>query len=212
MHALVTSAAPADGGVVGWLDSVMSMLGAPGAGAVLAVENVSLIPSEVVLPLAGFAAARGEFSVAAAVVWTTIGTTTGAVVLYLVGMLATPATVRRWITRIPLITDREVDLAESWFDRHGRAAVLLGRMVPIVRSLISIPAGQRRMPFLQFLVLTVLGSAAWNSLFVGAGYVLGARWELVERYAGPVQITLLVIVGVVMVLALVRHRASPARR
>lgn len=208
---LTASAPAAGGGVIGWATGVMATFGAPGAGLVLAIENVfPPIPSELVLPLAWFAAGRGEFSVLSAIVWTTAGATVGAVALYLVGMLAEPETVRRWATRMPLVGDREVDKAESWFDRHGRKAVFLGRMVPGVRSFISIPAGQRRMPFLEFVALSVTGSAIWNSIFIYGGYALGSRWYLVERYAGLFQVVVGVLLGALIVYMLVkryrRHR------
>ena len=126
----------------------MAAFGAPGAGVIVALENVfPPIPSEIILPLAGFAAGRGEFSVFAAIAWTTGGSVFGAVALYLVGMLAPEHRVRRALSRIPMVHLEDVECAEAWFDRHGRAAVFLGRMVPGVRSLVSLPAGARRMPW-----------------------------------------------------------------
>ena len=203
---------PIADGVLGWAVDVMSALGAPGAGLVLAVENVSPpIPSELVLPLAGFAAARGEFSVLAAIVWTTIGATSGALVLYLVGAVVRPATVRRWLTRLPLVTDRDVERAEAWFDRHGRAAVFLGRMVPGVRAFISLPAGQRRMPLGEFVLLTAAGSALWNAAFVVGGYLLGSRWHLVERWAGALHLVAAAVLGVLVVVVALRVRARGVR-
>ena len=211
-HALAAATVPPiAGGVVGWAVDLISALGAPGAGLVLAIENVSPpVPSELVLPLAGVAAARGEFSVLAAIVWTTVGATVGALALYLVGMLVPPATVRRWTTRIPFVTDREVDRAEAWFDRRGGTAVFLGRMVPGVRAFISLPAGQRRMPLGRFVLLTAAGSAIWNSAFVVAGYLLGSRWYLVERYSGVFQVVVLVLLAALVAFMLFkryrRHR------
>lgn len=197
---------PIADGVLGWAVDVMSALGAPGAGLVLAVENVSPpVPSELVLPLAGFAAARGEFSVLSAIVWTTVGATVGALVLYVVGMVVRPATVRRWLTRIPFVTDREVDRAEDWFDRRGGAAVFLGRMVPGVRAFISLPAGQRRMPLGRFVLLTAAGSAIWNAVFVLGGYLLGSRWHLVERWAGALHVAVALAVVLLVVLLVARR-------
>lgn len=205
------TAASGDGGIADFATDLMATLGAPGAGLVLLIENVfPPIPSEVVLPLAGFAAGRGEFGVVAAIVWTTAGSTLGAVLIYLVGMLAQPETVRRWATRMPLVGDEQVDKAEGWFDRHGSMAVFLGRMVPGVRSFVSLPAGQRRMPLWQFLLLTVAGSAIWNSIFIYGGYALGSRWYLLERYAGLFQVVIGVVLAALIVFMLVkryrRHR------
>ncbi|SFN02756.1 SNARE associated Golgi protein [Pseudonocardia ammonioxydans] len=118
---------------------------------------------------------------------------------------------RRIVDRIPLLAVSDVDRAQAWFARHGSTAVFLGRMVPVVRSLISIPAGIERMPLLRFGVLTTAGSAVWNTVFVLAGYTLGENWGLVEQYAGVVQ-NLVVLVGVVaaagFVVARVRGRMA----
>ncbi|HSK57724.1 MAG TPA: DedA family protein, partial [Actinomycetospora sp.] len=147
----MTAAAPGGGGgLAGWAANVMSALGAPGAGFIVALENVfPPIPSEVILPLAGFAAGRGEFSVFSAIAWTTGGSVVGAIVIYLVGMLAPEHRVRQVLSRIPMVHLEDVRRAEGWFDRHGRWAVFLGRMVPGVRSRVSLPAGARRMPWYE---------------------------------------------------------------
>ena len=131
------------------------------------------------LPLAGFAAGRGEFSVLTAIIWTTAGSVVGALALYLIGMLASDEWLRRTLAKMPLVHERDVVKAEQWFDRNGRLAVFVGRMIPGVRSFVSIPAGQRRMPWHEFTGLTLLGSLIWNAVFVGGGYALGSRWHLV---------------------------------
>lgn len=208
-----TATGPGEGGLAGWATDLMAGFGAPGAGFVVALENVfPPIPSEVILPLAGFAAGRGEFSVLSAIAWTTGGSVVGAVALYLVGMLAPQHRVRQALSRIPMVDARDVRRAEDWFDRHGRWAVFLGRMVPGIRSLVSLPAGARRMRWWEFGVLTALGSLIWNSVFVSGGYALGTRWHLVERYAGVVQTVVLVLLGALVVVMLSkryrRHRAA----
>ncbi|MEJ3652605.1 DedA family protein [Actinomycetes bacterium KLBMP 9759] len=163
----------------------MSTLGAPGVGIAIALENVfPPLPSEVFLPLAGFTAARGEMSVVAAIVWTTLGSLAGALVLYGVGAALGRERLRAIVDRMPLVHLRDLDKAEAWFARHGAKAVFLGRMVPLVRSLISVPAGVERMPIVLFAALTTAGSLIWNTAFVLAGYGLGESWPVVERYAG----------------------------
>ncbi|MCD2190941.1 DedA family protein [Actinomycetospora soli] len=199
---------PTDGGLAGWATDLMATFGAPGAGLIVAIENVfPPIPSEIILPLAGFAAGRGEFSVWAAIIWTTAGSVVGAIALYLVGMLCSDGWVRRTIARMPLVSEDDVLKAESWFDRHGRASVFWGRMIPGVRSFVSIPAGQRRMPWWEFTMFTALGSLIWNSVFVGGGYALGSQWHLVEQYAGVFQtIVLVLLVGLVGFMLVKRYR------
>lgn len=202
------------GGLIGWATDVMAALGAPGAGAIVALENLfPPIPSELVLPLAGFAAGRGEFSLVSAVVWTTVGSVVGALVLYVVGTLAPDTWVRRTVARMPLVGEDDVIKAERWFDRHGRASVFWGRMIPGVRSFVSVPAGQRRMPWWEFTGLTLLGSLIWNAAFVLGGYALGSRWQQVERYAGIFQYGVLTVLAVLVVAMLVRRvRYLRARR
>jgi membrane protein DedA with SNARE-associated domain len=201
----------AGGGLAGWATDLMASFGAPGAGVIVALENVfPPIPSEIVLPLAGFAAGRGEFSVLSAIAWTTGGSVVGAVALYLVGMLAPEHRVRQALARIPMVHVEDVRRAEVWFDRHGRWAVLLGRMVPGIRSLVSLPAGARRMRWWEFGLLTALGSLIWNTVFVYGGYALGTRWHLVEQYAGVFQTVVLVLLAALVAFMLVkrfrRHR------
>lgn len=200
------SAAAPSGGLIGWATDLMATLGAPGAGAIVALENVfPPIPSEIILPLAGFAAGRGEFSVLAAILWTTGGSVAGAVALYLVGMLAPEHRVRQALSRLPMVHVEDVERAESWFDRHGRSAVFLGRMVPGVRSLVSLPAGARRMPWWEFILFTLAGSLIWNSVFVYGGYALGSRYYLVEQYAGVFQIVVLALLAALVLTMLARR-------
>jgi membrane protein DedA with SNARE-associated domain len=159
------------------IDSVTGLvetLGGPGAGLAVALENLfPPIPSEVILPLAGFAAARGDLNLASAIVWTTLGSVVGALALYGLGALLGRDRVRAIAARLPLIRLSDVDRTEAWFARHGVKAVFFGRMIPIFRSLISVPAGVERMPIGTFLLYTMLGSLIWNTTFVMAGYLLG---------------------------------------
>jgi membrane protein DedA with SNARE-associated domain len=208
MSTATAAPAPGGGGITGWATDLMAALGAPGAGVIVALENVfPPIPSEVILPLAGFAAGRGEFSVLSAILWTTGGSVVGALALYLVGMLAPEHRVRKALSKLPMVHVEDVERAEGWFDDHGRSAVFLGRMVPGVRSLVSIPAGARRMPWWEFVLFTGAGSLIWNSVFVYGGYALGSRWGLVERYAGLFQIVVIVaLVGLVGFMLVRRYR------
>jgi membrane protein DedA with SNARE-associated domain len=196
------------GGLAGWVVDLMEKIGPAGAGAAIALENLfPPMPSEVILPLAGFTASRGEFSLAEALLWTTAGSVLGAVVLYWVGR----AFGRRrmyWLwDHLPLTKTSDLERTEAWFGRHGRKAVFLGRMVPIFRSLISVPAGVERMPFALFLALTTAGSAIWNTTFVLAGYWLGESWHRVEPVVGVLQWTVIGAVALaVCVFVLVRLR------
>jgi len=195
-------------GVAGWAVDMMERLGVAGAGIAIALENLfPPLPSEVILPLAGFTASRGEFNLAAVIVATTLGSVVGAVVLYYIGALIGRDRLRAIVDWLPLVKLDDVDRAEAWFARHGRKAVFFGRMIPIFRSLISIPAGLERMGVITFLALTTAGSLIWNSIFVIAGYRLGERWDEVEQYAGIFQnVVIVAVVVAVVAFVVVRLR------
>ena len=191
----------------------METLGLVGVALLVAIESIfPPIPSEIILPLAGFTASQGSFTVVGAIVAATIGSVVGAVGLYYLGRVLGAKRLRMWAERVPLMSGEDVDKAMAWFHRHGKIAVLTGRFVPIVRSLVSIPAGVDRMPLPVFLLLTTLGSGLWNSLFVGLGYLLGENWTAVERVMGTYSTAILV--AAVLVLALfvvlrIRQRRRP---
>ncbi|MFJ8851815.1 DedA family protein [Streptomyces sp. NPDC102437] len=183
------------GGVAGWAAGLVDTMGGPGAGLAIALENLfPPLPSEVILPLTGFAAGQGVITPASALFWTTLGSVVGAVALYWIGMLFGRDRVHAVWARLPLVRGSDLERTEQWFARHGTKAVLLGRLVPVFRSLISVPAGVERMPLPLFVTLTAVGSLVWNSVLVMAGYWLGDRWDLVETYVGVLSKAVLVLV------------------
>ena len=195
---ILTSEPQAAGGIAAWAVDLMERLGAPGAGLAVALENLfPPLPSEVILPLAGFTASQGDMSLLAALFWTTAGSVVGALALYVIGALVGRDRVRAIAARLPLVRVHDIDRTEAWFARHGAKAVFLGRMIPIFRSLISVPAGVERMPVPTFLALTTAGSLIWNTVFVLAGYQLGESWWRVEAYAGALQ---KIVIGAVLLL------------
>lgn len=181
-------------GFVGWIADVIAMLGAVGVG-VLTLAEVFFppIPSELVLPMAGFLAGQGRLSLLGAIVASTIGSTTGALALYWLAQAWGNQRVRDLLTRLPLMEADDLDRAEGWFDRHDRSSVLIGRLVPGVRSLISLPAGFRGMSLGTFVALTALGSAAWNTLLVVGGYLLGSQWRSVGAYSDWMNLAVIVL-------------------
>nr|WP_227464651.1 DedA family protein [Nocardioides lijunqiniae] len=189
-----------------WLVGLMRTVGAPGVGFATALETVfPPVPSEAVLPLAGYTASQGHYGLVAAIAWATAGSLVGALVLYYAGARLGAERLEAVADRIPLVHARDVERAMEWFDRHGRTAVLLGRLVPGVRSLISIPAGVNRMPLLQFAGYTTAGSLLWNGLLIGAGYELGAQWHVVEVRAGEISNVVYVLLALVVVWFVVRR-------
>lgn len=199
-------------GIDEWAVAIMEALGLLGAGLLVAIESIfPPIPSEIILPLAGFTASQGSFTVAGAIIATTIGSIVGAVGLYYLGRGLGAQRLRLWADKVPLMSADDVDKAMVWFHRHGKTAVFTGRFVPIVRSLVSIPAGVDRMPLPVFLLLTALGSGLWNALFVILGFVLGENWTAVEQFMGTYSRAILVI-AIVALLAIVVLRIRRRRR
>ncbi|UMP02224.1 DedA family protein [Amycolatopsis sp. EV170708-02-1] len=209
---LAQTASEPMGGLAGWAVSLMDALGGPGAAIIVGLDNLfPPIPSELVLPLAGFSASQGTFTLMEALVWTTFGSVAGAIIVYYLGLLLGRDRTRRWMAKIPLVKASDFDKTEAWFQKHGTKAVFFGRMVPIFRSLISLPAGIERMPFWRFLALTTLGSLIWNTVFVLAGYGLGESWHLVEEYAGFFQYFVIAAVAVALTLFVVSRLREKSR-
>ena len=183
-------------------DWIVETMGAGGLWAVaglMFLENVfPPIPSEVVMPLGGFLAARGTLGLVGVVFAGTVGSVAGALLWYRIGrglgadrLRALAGRHGRWLTVGP----EDVDRAAGWFRRHGRAAVFFGRMVPGVRTFISVPAGVARMPLAPFLLYSTAGSLLWTATLAGAGLVLEAQYERVAGWLDPV--TWAVIAGIV---------------
>lgn len=174
-----------------WVQDVIESLGYLGVALLVIAENVfPPIPSEIVLPFAGFVARRGDGSVVVMVVAATIGSVVGALVLYAIAAAIGPERIHVFVVRFGKwfgVKESDMVRAEEWFDRRSNVAVLVGRCVPLIRSLVSIPAGFRRMPFGRFIVLTAVGSAVWNVALIGAGAALGDQWDRVGDYVGILQ-------------------------
>lgn len=182
-----------------WVTNVIEALGYPGLTILVALENVfPPIPSEVILPLAGFLTGQGRFSFPLVLAAATLGSLIGALILYGIGAAIGQKRVH-WLFerfgRFALLTPADLTRAEDWFARYGAIAVLSGRLVPIVRSLVSIPAGYQRMPLLQFILLTILGSLIWNGALVSLGWALGENWHAVEEYVGWLQYVVIAVVA-----------------
>lgn len=177
---------------------IVESFGYLGVAALVALENLfPPIPSEAVLPLAGFVAGRGDASYLGMVLAATIGSIVGAWMLYGISAAIGPLRLHRFVVRFGRwfgLKEHDLVRAETWFDRRSDAAVLIGRCIPLIRSIVSVPAGFRRMPLARFTVLTALGSAVWNAALIGAGAILGDRWEQVGDIVGLLQGVVIVVV------------------
>lgn len=200
-----------------WVFSIVDRLGATGVGLLILLENIiPPIPSEVILPLAGFRARAGAFNVVAAWGAATVGSLVGALILYGLGAWfgydrLHALSGRRWFI---LSSQKDLERGFTLFEHHGGKVVLLARCVPLLRSVVSIPAGIVGMPVWRFALLTAIGSGVWNAVFVGLGWYLGENFELVEQWLGPVSyvvLGLLVIGLIVLIVRRARSRQTPDR-
>lgn len=197
-------------GLAGWATDVVESFGYVGVAMLITLENVfPPLPSELILPLAGFLAGQGRLSFVGAVSAATAGSLAGALILYAAAAWLGEARLRAIVERMPLVETADVDRANEWFARHGSSAVLIGRMVPVVRSLISLPAGLNRMPIRRFVAYTAVGSGAWNVLLIGLGWILGDRWELIRQWTQTLEwLVLGVLAGLVIWVVWRRLRTS----
>ncbi len=203
------------GDLANWVQDVINQFGYFGVALLVVIENVfPPIPSEIVLPFAGFVAqqsasavnatadaAQSDTTVVGMMIAATVGSVVGALILYFVSAAIGPERLRGFVERFGKwfgVKSSDLVRAEEWFDRRSVVAVLVGRCVPLIRSIVSIPAGFRRMKLTSFVVLTAIGSAVWNIALIGAGAVLGDQWERVGEYVGVFQ--WLVIAAVVVLL------------
>ena len=181
-----------------WVQDVIEQLGYLGVALLVVLENVfPPIPSEIVLPFAGFVAQRGSDSVVLMILAATVGSVIGALIMYWIAAVIGDERLHAFTRKFgKWVQIREADLtrAEEWFDRHAVSAVLVGRCVPLIRSVVSIPAGFRRMKLIPYITYTFLGSLVWNIALVGAGAILGENWERVEPVVAAFQWIVIVLV------------------
>lgn len=194
-------------GFIGWVLSLMETLGELGVGIAILLETfLPPIPSEAVLPGAGFLAYDGRMSFWLAWVAATAGALLGAWIWYVVGSALGRDRTRRLVGRIPLLDHDDFDKSEAFFRKWGGVAVLVGRCVPLVRSFISIPAGIERMPFAHFSAYTLLGSGVWNAIWIGAGYLFGpAIKPALEQWSGMLSNAVLAVIAIAFVWFVVKR-------
>ena len=217
------------GDLANWVHDVINQFGYLGVALLVVIENVfPPIPSEIVLPFAGFVAQQGASAVNATagaaqsdttvvgmMIAATVGSVVGALILYFVSAAIGPERLRGFVERFGKwfgVKSSDLVRAEEWFDRRSSAAVLVGRCVPLIRSIVSIPAGFRRMKLTSFVVLTAIGSAVWNIALIGAGAVLGDQWERVGEYVGVFQWLVIAAVLLLLVRFVVSRMKSRRRQ
>ncbi|WP_333282012.1 MULTISPECIES: DedA family protein [unclassified Microcoleus] len=179
-----------------------------GIGLLMFLENLfPPIPSELIMPLAGFTASKGDMDLTLAIAAGTIGTILGALPWYYAGKLLSEERLKhladkygKWIT----VSGADIDKANRWFNRHGNKAVFLCRLVPGVRTLISLPAGINNMPLIPFLLYSTGGTIIWVSFLTFAGYKLAENYALIDDYLAPVSKIVVVIIVIWFILWIIK--------
>ena len=193
-------------GLLGWAERVMTTLGEVGVGILVLLETVfPPLPSEVVLPLAGFLTSQGDLNLPLVIGASTAGAYLGALGLYGLGAALGQARSIRILSKLPLVDREDFERAHAWFGRRGRGSIFFGRLIPGVRSLISLPAGAQRMSLVTFSIFTVAGSGLWNVILIGAGAALGTQYALVDRYSRYINYALYAVIAGLLVWLVVRR-------
>ena len=193
-------------GIVGFAAGLIDSAGEWGVGLFTLLETVfPPIPSEVILPLAGFLASQGSMNLLLVICTSTLGAYLGGALLYLLGAKVGLERAIRILSRLPLVDRDDFEKGADWFGRHGKSAVFFGRLVPGVRSVVSLPAGAAGMNFGLFSALTIGGSALWNTVLIGLGAALGEQYELVARYSNILNYAVYLGFGIFLGYLVLRH-------
>ena len=200
-----------------WISGIIDQIGYIGIAFLMFIENVfPPIPSELIMPLAGFNAAQGEMTFWGVLIAGIAGSLAGAYLWYWIGLKIGARRIKllaakhgRWLT----VSPEEFEQAQGWFDRHGGMAVLIGRLIPTVRTFISVPAGLVHMPFIRFMIYSAIGTTVWTAFLATAGYLLESQYQRISDWLNPVSTA--VVVGIVAAylwrVATYRKRVSRAR-
>ena len=198
--------------MIDWATSVIDSIGLIGVAFLVALENVfPPIPSELILLLTGFNVSDGRFDFVSGVIAATIGSVVGAYFLYGIGRLLDDERMERFLAgigRFVGLKKSDVHKGFVWFERYGTFVVLFGRLIPVVRSVVSIPAGGDKMPLTKFTLLTAAGSLVWNIVWVAVGWGLGDQWEKAGKWGDYLQYCVVAVVGLGFIALIVRARRS----
>ncbi len=191
--------------IAAWGTRIIDGAGYAGVFLLMVAESMIMpIPSEAVMPFAGFLVAEGSMSAAAAIGFATFGSLIGSLLSYALGRFGGRPLVARF-GKVLLLDERDLDATDRFFHRRGGITIFVGRFIPVVRHLISIPAGVGKMPLLPFCLCTVVGAALWNGILTACGVALRRNWEAVLRYARWIDIVVVALLAGLMVLLIVRH-------
>ena len=196
--------------MIDWAANVIDSIGLVGVAVLVALENIfPPIPSELILLLTGFNVSEGRFDVVSGIIAATVGSVVGAYFLYAVGRLLDDARMEKFLATVGKfvgLKQADVHKGFTWFEKHGNKVVLFGRLIPVVRSVVSSPAGGDKMPLAKFTLLTAAGSLVWNTVWVAVGWGLGDQWEKAGKWGDYLQYLVVAAVAVGLVVLIVRAR------
>lgn len=200
--------------MIEWITDFIDSIGLVGVALLVALENVfPPIPSEVILLLAGYNVELNRFGFIGAILAATIGSIVGAYFLYGVGRLLSEERLEALLAGVGKyvgLKKKDVHKGFAWFERHEDPVVFFGRLIPVVRSVVSIPAGAEKMPLVKFTILTGIGSLIWNTVWVSIGWGLGSQWEKAEQWGSVLQYIVIALVLIGLVVLIIRARKSTA--
>ena len=196
-----------------WVTEIMNSMGYFAIVFLMFLENVfPPIPSELIMPLAGFTATQGKLTLVGVILAGTLGSVLGALPLYYIGKIVGAERLKNWADKYGkwlTVSREDIEKSQFWFEKHGNAAIFFGRLVPGVRSLISVPAGIANMNLPLFLLYSSVGAGIWSSLLGYGGYLLGENYQKVEKIISPVSYAVIALVIAVYIFRLIKqHRAE----
>lgn len=195
-----------------WVLAIMAKFGYFGIVFAMFAENVfPPIPSEVIMPAAGFAASNGDLNLILVILAGTLGAVLGALPLYYLGRIFDEERLIAFTEKYGkyvFVKPNDIKATNAWFDKHGKKAVFFGRMVPGIRSFISIPAGMNKMPMPSFLILSTLGASIWTTALAFAGYYLGKNYEIIESTLAPYSKGIGIVIVIIIIGWFIKRRFS----
>ncbi len=194
-----------------WVTNIISSFGYVGIGLLMFLENVfPPIPSELIMPLAGFTVTQGKLNMQFVILAGSLGSVFGALPWYYVGKLVGEERLRLWIDKHGkwlALSGKDIDKSKRWLNKYGKATVFFGRLIPGVRTFISVPAGLEKMPLIPFLLYSFLGSLIWTALLTYAGFLLGDNFQQVEKYIKPISGIVFASIAIYLIISYIRRKS-----
>ena len=193
-----------------WITNVITSFGYLGIGLLMFLENVfPPIPSELIMPLAGFTVTQGKLNLQFVILAGTLGSVVGALPWYYIGRVVGENRLREWIDKHGkwlTLSSKDIDRSKTWLNKYGKATVFFGRLVPGIRTFISVPAGLDKMPLIPFLLYTFAGSLIWTALLTYAGFLLGENFQEVEKYVAPISGIIIAAIIISLIITFIRRK------